>query len=224
MTTEASPAAREGIVRAACPHDCPDTCAMLVTVREEGGKRVAVKIAGDPEHPTTSGVLCTKVSRYLERTYHPERILHPLKRIGRKGEGRFAQASWDEALDDIAARIRHAIEEDRRDEVIYHVGRPGEDGFVERVLLAWGVDGHNSHTNICSAGARLGYTLWGGYDRPSPDYANARVILLLTAPQHTLMPSLPFPVPLPLPTPHTPPLFNNTNRSHPQASPKPLIL
>ena len=65
--------------------------------------------------------------------------------------------------------------------MIYHVGRPGEDGFVERVLLAWGVDGHNSHTNICSAGARLGYTLWGGYDRPSPDYANARVILLISS-------------------------------------------
>ena len=63
----------------------------------------------------------------------------------------------------------------------YHVGRPGEDGFAERVLQAWGVDGHNSHTNICSSGARLGYTLWGGYDRPSPDYANAKVILLISS-------------------------------------------
>ncbi len=99
---------------------------------------------------------------------------HPLRRVGERGSGSFEPVTWDEALDDIAARIRRAIEEDRRDEVIYHVGRPGEDGFVERVLLAWGVDGHNSHTNICSAGARLGYTLWGGYDRPSPDYANAR--------------------------------------------------
>ncbi|MET0998411.1 MAG: molybdopterin dinucleotide binding domain-containing protein, partial [Marmoricola sp.] len=64
---------------------------------------------------------------------------------------------------------------------VYHVGRPGEDGFAERFLLAWGVDGHNSHTNICSAGARLGYTTWGGYDRPAPDYANAKVILLLSS-------------------------------------------
>ena len=64
---------------------------------------------------------------------------------------------------------------------MYHVGRPGEDGFAERFLLAWGVDGHNSHTNICSSGARLGYSLWGGYDRPSPDYANAKVILLLSS-------------------------------------------
>ena len=64
---------------------------------------------------------------------------------------------------------------------MYHVGRPGEDGFAERFLLAWGVDGHNSHTNICSAGARLGYSLWGGYDRPSPDHANAKAILLLSS-------------------------------------------
>lgn len=93
------------VVRAACPHDCPDTCAMLVTVEKRDGKRVAVRVAGDPEHPTTAGSLCTKVSRYLERTYHAGRVLHPLKRIGRKGEGRFARVSWDEALDDIAARL-----------------------------------------------------------------------------------------------------------------------
>ncbi len=96
------------VVRAACPHDCPDTCAMLVTVRHDGGRRVAIKIAGDPTHPTTAGTLCTKVSRYLERTYHPERLLHPLRRIGRKGEGRFERVSWDTALDEIAARL-HAI-------------------------------------------------------------------------------------------------------------------
>src|SRR5262250_1728934 len=94
------------IVHAACPHDCPDTCAMRVTVRNEGGKRVAVKIAGDPDHPTTRGTLCTKVSRYLERTYHPERILHPLRRVGRKGEGRFEQVTWDQALADIARRLK----------------------------------------------------------------------------------------------------------------------
>jgi anaerobic selenocysteine-containing dehydrogenase len=98
----------ESVVRAACPHDCPDTCAMLVTVREERGRRVAVRIAGDPDHPTTAGTLCTKVSRYLERVYHPERLLHPLKRVGRKGEGRFERVSWEHALDDIARRL-HAI-------------------------------------------------------------------------------------------------------------------
>ncbi len=64
---------------------------------------------------------------------------------------------------------------------MYHVGRPGEDGFTERVLAAWGVDGHNSHTNVCSSSARAGYQLWSGIDRPSPDHANAKVILLVSA-------------------------------------------
>jgi anaerobic selenocysteine-containing dehydrogenase len=88
-------------VRAACPHDCPDTCAMLVTV--EDGR--AVKVQGDPEHPTTHGSLCTKVSRYAERTHHSERVLHPMKRVGPKGSGQFVQVSWSEALDDIASRL-----------------------------------------------------------------------------------------------------------------------
>ncbi len=96
----------ETVVKAACPHDCPDTCAMLVTVEQRQGKRVAIKIAGDPDHPTTRGTLCTKVSRYLERTYHPDRVLHPLKRIGKKGEGKFVRVSWDSALDDIAAQLK----------------------------------------------------------------------------------------------------------------------
>ncbi|MEO6364139.1 MAG: molybdopterin-dependent oxidoreductase, partial [Caldimonas sp.] len=88
-------------VRAACPHDCPDTCAMRVTV--DNG--VAVAVHGDPDHPTTRGALCTKVSRYTERTYHPERVLHPLKRSGAKGSGRFERVSWNAALGDIAARL-----------------------------------------------------------------------------------------------------------------------
>ena len=64
---------------------------------------------------------------------------------------------------------------------MYHVGPPGEDGFTERVLASWGVDGHNSHTNVCSSGGRAGYHYWMGIDRPSPDHANAKVILLISA-------------------------------------------
>jgi len=89
-------------VRATCPHDCPDTCAILVKV-EDG---VAKEVKGDPEHPTTAGVLCTKVSRYVDRTYHPDRVLYPMRRVGRKGEGKFERISWDEALDTIAARLK----------------------------------------------------------------------------------------------------------------------
>jgi anaerobic selenocysteine-containing dehydrogenase len=90
------------IVRAVCPHDCPDTCAMLVTVQDG----VAAEVRGDSDHPTTAGVLCAKVSRYPERTYHKNRLLHPMKRIGKKGEGKFARISWDKALDTIASRLK----------------------------------------------------------------------------------------------------------------------
>lgn len=90
------------VVRGACPHDCPDTCATLVTV--EDGR--ATRIQGDKDHPFTQGFLCTKVNRYLERTYHPDRVLTPLKRVGPKGPGaRFVEASWDEALEAIAQRL-----------------------------------------------------------------------------------------------------------------------
>jgi anaerobic selenocysteine-containing dehydrogenase len=89
-------------VRAACPHDCPDTCAIRVTLQD--GR--AIKVQGDPDHPPTHGALCTKVSRYPERTYHPERVLRPMKRVGPKGSGRFEPVSWDAALSDIAARLK----------------------------------------------------------------------------------------------------------------------
>ena len=88
-------------IRGACPHDCPDTCALITTVQDG----VAVKVQGNPDHPATGGVLCAKVSRYTERTYHPERVLTPLKRVGPKGSGQFAPVSWDAALDDIAHRL-----------------------------------------------------------------------------------------------------------------------
>jgi anaerobic selenocysteine-containing dehydrogenase len=101
-----APAGRT-VARLACPHDCPDTCALEVTV--ENGVAVGVK-GGDM--PFTHGTLCTKVARYLERTYSPERVLHPMKRVGRKGEGRFERISWDEALDTIAARFKAIAAED----------------------------------------------------------------------------------------------------------------
>ncbi|MFX6218430.1 molybdopterin oxidoreductase family protein, partial [Acinetobacter baumannii] len=76
------------------PHDCPDTCALLVTVKDG----VATDVRGDPDHPPTAGVLCTKVSRYAERTYHQDRLLHPMRRVGKKSEGKFERISWDEAI------------------------------------------------------------------------------------------------------------------------------
>src|SRR4051812_11088496 len=91
-------AGRAHQVIGACPHDCPDTCSLLTTVDEQG---VATRVQGNPAHPHTDGVLCTKVSRYTERTYHPDRILQPLRRVGPKGSGRFEPCSWDDALTEI---------------------------------------------------------------------------------------------------------------------------
>jgi anaerobic selenocysteine-containing dehydrogenase len=94
------------VVRGACPHDCPDTCALLVGVDAEGR---ATSIKGDPDHPITAGFLCGKVSNYLERVYSGERLLHPLVRTGAKGEARFRRATWDEALDAAARGVEDAI-------------------------------------------------------------------------------------------------------------------
>lgn len=94
-------------IRAACPHDCPDTCAMLVTV-EDG---VATGVRGDPDHPFTRGGLCVKVNNYQDRVYSDDRVLHPLRRVGAKGSGEFERISWDEALDEIASRFGNIIEE-----------------------------------------------------------------------------------------------------------------
>src|SRR5262245_46001134 len=96
------------VIRGACPHDCPDTCALVTTV--ENGK--AIKVAGAEDHPTTNGFLCTKVNRYLERTYSPQRVLYPMKRVSDKGKGLFARISWDEALDTIAAKFKEIAADD----------------------------------------------------------------------------------------------------------------
>ena len=103
MTENSHSISGDGIhhVVGACPHDCPDTCSMITTV--QGG--IAIKVQGNPDHAQTGGALCTKVSRYTERTYHPERILFPLKRTGPKGSGQFERVSWNTALSDIAARL-----------------------------------------------------------------------------------------------------------------------
>ena len=139
------------------------------------------KFEGNPEHPGSRGRNCAKGPATYNQITDPDRILYPLKRAGKRGEGKWERVTWDQVLDDIAARIRLAIVEGRKNEIMYHVGRPGHDGYIDRVLQAWGIDGHNSHTNVCSAAARLGYSLWHGFDRPSPDHANARFILLISS-------------------------------------------
>ncbi len=130
MTVSQVKAKLETHVRGACPHDCPDTCALLTTV--EGG--VATKVQGNPDHPQTSGVLCTKVSRYAERTYHPERLLSPLKRSGPKGSGQFEAVSWASAFKDIASQLKAIAARDP--EAIAPYSYAGTMGLVQGEAMA----------------------------------------------------------------------------------------
>ena len=159
--------------------NCESACGLLAYVDKDSGE--VRKFEGNPAHPGSRGRNCAKGPATLNQMYDPERILHPLRRVGERGSGEWERVTWDDALTDIGTRIGTAIREGRHDEIMYHVGRPGEDGFMDRVLKAWGVDGHNSHTNICSSGARTGYAMWMGWDRPSADFANAAFILLLSS-------------------------------------------
>ncbi len=166
------------IVPTSC-FNCESGCGLLAYVDKETME--VRKFEGNPYHPGSRGKNCAKGPATINQIHDRDRILHPLRRSGARGEGKWERVGWDEVLDDLAARIRKALQEERRTEVVYHVGRPGHEGYAERVLQAWGVDGHNSHTNICSAGARLGYAVWHGFDRPSPDHAEADFILLISA-------------------------------------------
>jgi anaerobic selenocysteine-containing dehydrogenase len=165
-------------VRATCPHDCPDTCAIRVTV--EDGR--AVKVQGDPDHPPTHGALCTKVSRYPERTYHPERVLHPMKRCGPKGLGQFARVSWDEALADIAMRLKAIA--GRAPQAIVPYSYAGTMGLVQGESMAarffHRLGASLLDRTICaSAGAQALVSTYGRkVGMHLPFYAESRLILI----------------------------------------------
>jgi anaerobic selenocysteine-containing dehydrogenase len=159
--------------------NCESACGLLAYVDKETGQ--IRKFEGNPEHPGSRGRNCAKGPATLNQVTDPDRILYPMKRAGERGSGQWERVSWDDVLDTLAARIRNAITEQRQNEIMVHIGRPGEDGFTERILASWGVDGHNSHTNVCSSGGRTGFQFWMGIDRPSPDHANAKVIYLISS-------------------------------------------
>ena len=163
------------LVRGACPHDCPDTCAMHVTV--EDGR--ATKVAGDPDHPITVGFLCGKVSNYLERVYSDERILHPLVRE----DGGFRQASWDEALDRAADGIRKARDEFGGESILPY-SYMGTQGLIQgntmsaRVMNALGAS--QLERTICATAGITGMAQAHGLS-PEVDpeeWPNARYLLL----------------------------------------------
>ncbi len=179
MSTTSTPeAGADTLVRGACPHDCPDTCALLVTVRE--GR--VIKLAGDPDHPPTHGALCTKVSRYAERSYHPERVLTPLKRVGPKGAGRFEPVGWDQALDEIAQRLRAIAARDPQ--AILPYSYAGTMGLVQGEAMAARFFNRLGASlldrTICaSAGAEgLAATYGGKVGMHLEHYAESRLILI----------------------------------------------
>jgi anaerobic selenocysteine-containing dehydrogenase len=159
--------------------NCESACGLLAYVNKATGE--IDKFEGSPKHPASRGRLCAKGPATINQIHDPDRILYPMKRSGPRGAGKWTRTSWPEVLEEFGGRIRTAIQQGRGNEVMYHVGRPGHDFIMDRTLQAWGIDGHNSHTNVCSSSARLGYLLWHYADRPSPDHANARFILLLSA-------------------------------------------
>ena len=165
-------------VRGACPHDCPDTCALITTVVNG----VATQVRGNPDHPRTDGVLCTKVSRYAERTHHAERLLTPLKRSGPKGSGRFTPVSWDEAMGDIAARLGRIAERDPEAILPYsYAGTMGlvqGEGMAARFFNALGAS-QLDRTICASAGAEaLTQTLGGKLGMRVQHFAESKLILI----------------------------------------------
>jgi len=178
MTETVSSASSTAVVRGACPHDCPDTCALLTTV--ENGR--AIQVQGNPAHQATDGVLCTKVARYPERTYHPKRLLTPLKRVGPKGSGQFEPVSWDAALHDIAHRLQAIAAHNPEAVVPYsYAGTMGlvqGEGMAARFFNRLGAS-LLDRTICSSAGAEaLTYTLGGKVGMKLAFFAESKLILI----------------------------------------------
>lgn len=166
------------LVRGACPHDCPDTCAFLTTV--EDGR--ATRVQGNPDHRHTDGALCTKVSRYPERTYHPERILTPLRRTGPKGSGRFEPISWDAALDEIATRLGAIARRDPEAILPYsYAGTMGlvqSEGMAARFFHRLGASLLERTICATAGGEALAYTLGGKVGMKVEHFAESKLILI----------------------------------------------
>jgi anaerobic selenocysteine-containing dehydrogenase len=153
--------AKVEIRNSTCPHDCPSACALDVEVIE--GQSIG-RVRGSKLQTYTAGVVCAKVARYAERIHHPERLMHPLRRTGPKGSGRFAQVSWDEALDEIAARFNQAEREFGAESVwpYYYAGTMGlvmRDGINR---LAHVKKYSRFYSTICANIARVGFAIGTG--------------------------------------------------------------
>lgn len=167
------------IIRGACGHDCPDTCSWKVDVQD--GR--AVKLYGDAEHPFTRGTLCAKVNHYLERVYHPDRVLYPLRRIGKKGEGRFERVSWEDALSEIATRWKEIMATDGAESIL-PLSAAGNQGLIHNASLdirLFGVLGASlCERSLCGvvAGTGIATTQGTGTGVDPEDFIHSRYIVL----------------------------------------------
>jgi len=168
-----------GIFPAVCPLDCPDTCGLLL--HKENGK--IVKVTGNPDHPITQGAICNKVRNMTERVYHPERVLYPLRRVGRKGEGKFERISWDEALAEIADRYRKLIEEHGPESILPYsfygnMGILSVDGMDRRFFNRLGSS--QLQQGICNSAGSAGwkYTMGFGGGTSPEDTLKAKLIIV----------------------------------------------
>ncbi len=169
-------------MQGACPHDCPDTCALRVTVQGAPGSERILRVAGDPDHPPTHGALCTKVSRYAERTDHAERLLHPMKRVGPKGSGRFERIGWDEALDTVATRLAAVAARDPEAVLPYsYAGTMGlvqGDGMAARFFHRLGASLLDRTICASAGGEALAATYGGKVGMQVERFAESRLILI----------------------------------------------
>ena len=172
-------ATTEAIVHGTCHHDCPDSCGWEVTVRDG----VAVKLRGRSDHPYSYGELCPKVNRFLDRVYSPDRVLHPLRRVGAKGAGRFERITWHDALAEIATRLRAVIDEHGAEAIL-----PFSDAGNQSLLAIMGMDGRFFHhlgaslldRAICgpTVGAGVRMTNGSGLGMDPLELRHSRLILL----------------------------------------------
>jgi anaerobic selenocysteine-containing dehydrogenase len=168
------------VVKGACPLDCPDACAWVVEV-DAAGRAIALR--GNRDHPFTAGALCGKVNRYLDALYDPGRLLHPLRRIGPKGEGRFERITWDEALALVAGEIRQAIDRYGPESVLpfYFAGTMGRiQGWSLGPRLFRALGASRLETTICDAAANeaLELTLGGAVGLDPEDIRHAKLVVL----------------------------------------------
>ncbi|MBO1437375.1 molybdopterin oxidoreductase family protein [Meiothermus sp. CFH 77666] len=166
--------------RVTCPLDCPDACSLIATIDE--ARNALLQIEGDPQHPITQGFACVKTYRYPERQHHPLRPLYPLKRVGRKGEGRFERVSWEAALDDIATRLKDTLKQHGAEAVLpYHyAGTMGLMQYEHPLTFFRALGASELETTICATAGRAAWENTYGYrfGTDPEEVPQARFILL----------------------------------------------